>query len=90
MTPAESKALIERWKFKHRINNYNVALICATLANINRDPKSSQSFKPGDFMNPLFQPAQRRTPDWGVKMRQWAEARIRAQERRDKQKGDHL
>jgi len=50
LTLIEYDALLERHSTEQEWLNYRPALICALLANINRDPKSSRTFSPQDFM----------------------------------------
>jgi hypothetical protein len=49
ITLRQFDALLERYKLNQKWENYRPALICSTLANLYRDPKSNP-YTPRDFM----------------------------------------
>ncbi len=54
-TPAELVPYIEsrvNWvRSEMRIENERIGLICATIANVHRDPKKTKPFTPSDFFD---------------------------------------
>lgn len=51
MTPAQFFALLDRAKLQYERSLYGPALVCSTIANVNRDPKKQRKpFQPADFM----------------------------------------
>jgi len=57
LTFKEYDALLKRHAITIERQDYRAGLICAVLANINRDPKRSKTFTPQDFM-PAGRPKQ--------------------------------
>lgn len=51
LTPAELCLEIEAWDQRQQMEDYRVGLLCAVIAEPNRDSKKhKQPFNPGDFM----------------------------------------
>lgn len=59
----EIDALLERYRLSLEREDYHSALICAVLANINRDPKKGKTFTPADFMPSKVKPRRKQTPE---------------------------
>lgn len=51
MTLVQFNALVEQYNQVQEVLNFRTGLICAVIANVNRDPKKRRrAFKPRDFM----------------------------------------
>lgn len=57
LTFKEFDALLKRQAANIERQDFRAGLICAVLANINRDPKKSKVFTPQDFMPSKPKPA---------------------------------
>ena len=50
LTLAQFDALTKRYNYEQEWLDYRAALICAVIANVNRNPKKHKAFQPKDFM----------------------------------------
>lgn len=50
LTLAQFNALAKEYASEQEWQNHRAALICAVIANANRDPKKHKAFQPKDFM----------------------------------------
>ncbi len=63
LTPIEFQALMERHQLALERQDFHAGMICATLANIHRDPRKTKAFSPSDFMPTRAKPKHRQTAD---------------------------
>jgi hypothetical protein len=67
LTPAELAPYVEsriKWrKWEMKIEDQRFGMICATIANVNRDPKKTKPYTPAHFFDLGDAPKQPERPD---------------------------
>jgi hypothetical protein len=75
---------LERHRECQQWQDYRTGLICAVLANINRDPKKSKPFTPQDFMPGQAQRKQeKQTPEQMIEVVKIYQKYFEAKEKKD-------
>lgn len=69
LTPAEWERMVKGYLAREERADYRAGLICAVLANINRDEKKrSKPYEPADFMPQPSKPTAPQTPEQMLKI----------------------